>query len=784
VHERVHVARFGVVGRDERERLSRLAVRTLARAREELDDALALGRRRLAHETVTSMMRASARLVVVDGARARRGRWRASSSTSRLTPTSRRDATRAPRRGDSTAAAASKSSKNGRFPATPPAEDRAAVRERAAGEMTSTSTSVVDAALASWGVSSETVAERARRLWPDAFADDADARVLNAREGARIILTHKNENLYNAYACEMAAMTSPPARAMCVGMFYAAGGARDARRAAGARAEIAPVAVAATAEELLEEISKLRVRVDAAVSFVHECVARHPTRMSSDETARRFRAVVATFGARGLNDSKNERETDEVIRFVTVESAEGYAFGLVTYAPSSLSLRAVDWARKPRHFSAGTRAEIALACVNVAVADDPDAYDVTDGACVVVDPCCGSGTMIHAAWSRGVAVAGGDVSPGAVVMSKQNVGHFVSRAASDRGSMPSILERDALTPGAFDDGYGSRRRVRAIVSNLPFGRRVAIGGGDGDGRNAPGASASEYAPLLKAFRDVAERHVYVSGVPIAEEMRRLGYVNVTEVSLCRFGRSFMTTATGKTASAALAPDVAFTVEDALANAAGKKEKRWGKKTKMNVDLDARFNDPNALRVAVDVSYEQDSARARRSVAKQLCECVGVAHREYALAMTYCAFDGPIAEESREFFFSDRWASVKTDSRRVEEAFDRERVVYMSPDASDVLDEVTSDKVYVVGGIVDLATRGMRTSLTSASAREFRCARLPIREYRPEQTHSVLNIDAVVKILAGRHRGESWDDVFERELPKRQAVERPKREKRERRAETE
>jgi len=727
-------------------------------------------------------MRASARRVVVDGARARRARWRASSSTSRSTAKARGDATRAPRRGDTAAAAASKSSKNGRFPATPPAEERAAVRERAAGETASTSSSsssVVDGALASWGVSSERVSTRAAALWPNAFSADA---VSDAREGARIILTHKNENLYNAYACEMAVMTSPPARAMCVGMFWvAAGGGREARRAAGTRAEIAPVAVAATAEELLEEISKLRVRVNAAVSFVHECVARHPNRMSSDETARRFRAVAATLGAEGLNDSRNERETREVIRFVVVESAQGYVFGLVTFAPSSLSLRAVDWARKPRHFSAGTRAEIALACVNVAVADDPSAYDVTDGACVVVDPCCGSGTMIHAAWSRGIAVAGGDVSPGAVVMSKQNVGHFVSRAANDRGSMPSVLERDALTPGAFDDGYGSGRRVRAIVSNLPFGRRVAIGGGDGDGRNAPGSSASEYAPLLEAFRDVAERHVYVSGVPIADEMRRLGYVNVSEVSLCRFGRSFMTTATGTTAAAA-APDVAFTVEDALANAAGKRERRWGRKMKTNVDLNARFNDPNALRVAVDVSFEQDSARARRSVAKQLCECVGVAHREDSLAMTYCAFDGPIAEESREFFFSDRWASVKTDARPVEEAFDGERVVYMSPDAADVLDEVASDKVYVVGGIVDLATRGMRTSLASATAREFRCARLPIREYRPEQTHSVLNIDAVVKILAGRHRGESWDEVFERELPKRQAVERPKREKRERRAE--
>ena len=152
----------------------------------------------------------------------------------------RRDA-RAPRRGDTAAAAASKSSKNGRFPATPPAEERAAVRERAAGETASTSSSsssVVDGALASWGVSSERVSTRAAALWPNAFSADA---VSDAREGARIILTHKNENLYNAYACEMAVMTSPPARAMCVGMFWvAAGGGRGGETRARARARDRP----------------------------------------------------------------------------------------------------------------------------------------------------------------------------------------------------------------------------------------------------------------------------------------------------------------------------------------------------------------------------------------------------------------------------------------------------------------------------------------------------------------------------------------------------------------
>ena len=625
-------------------------------------------------------------------------------------------------------------------------------------------------AFAAWGVDLDAARARAASLWTSVSASGGHARA------SRVALTAKNENLYNAYACAMAATTRGRATGMCVGMFWIDDGCGEVRHAVGLRALIAPAACGATAEEILDVVASWRVRVEGRVSFYHDTVARNPRRMSSDEVGRRFRGVVSGWGSDGLADGAEERES--VARFALVECLEGYAFGLVMFAPTSLNLRAVDWARKPRHFSAGTRAEIALACVDVATARDPEAFNARDGRHgVVIDPCCGSGTMLYAAWTRGFAAAGGDISPGAVAMAKQNIGHFVARASSEHS--PNVIERDALSANAFDDAYGSHRRVRALVSNLPFGRRVAIGGGDGDGRGTPGATASEYAPLLEAFRDVADTHVFISGVPIAETMREMGYKNVSDVSLCRFGRSFMTTALGDSADKPLSPHVAFTVDEALANAAGKNEKRQmeRKSKKSHVDLDARFASENALRVAVDVSYEQDSTRARRSVAKQLCECVGVAHREDDLAMTYCSFRGDIADEAREFFFSDRWNSVKTDERAVEEAFDARDVVYLSPDAPEVLDEVTSDHVYVIGGIVDLCTRGIPTSLARATRSNLRARRLPIREFRPEQTHSVLNIDAVVKILCARHRGESWDEVFDRELPRRQAVERPKRNRR-------
>ena len=307
----------------------------------------------------------------------------------------------------------SKSSKAGRFPPTAPAETRLEDIVGSGGDAVTDdlrAVGAVDAACRAWGADYEGIRERlgpqSRRAGATA---ETDERASSAFVAPRVLLTHKNENLYNAYACEMAALSRGAARGVCVGMFVTPDGSGgETRVAAGLRAEIAPLCAAATAEELLERVKALKVCVkdSSEVAFVHDCVARHSRRMGTDALSAAFRDVVGAWGAGLAPRSKDERDARNVVRFAVVESAECYVFGLVTYAPSSLSLRAVDWARKPQHFSAGTRAEIALAAVNVATAHAAGSFSHANGDAVVVDPCCGSGTFLHAAWTRGFAAAG------------------------------------------------------------------------------------------------------------------------------------------------------------------------------------------------------------------------------------------------------------------------------------------------------------------------------------------------------------------------------------------
>ncbi|MGH3685776.1 MAG: TRM11 family SAM-dependent methyltransferase [Pseudonocardiaceae bacterium] len=74
----------------------------------------------------------------------------------------------------------------------------------------------------------------------------------------------------------------------------------------------------------------------------------------------------------------------------------------------------------------------------------------------ILDPCCGSGTLLDEALSAGWLAAGSDIDPGAVAIARENVPHAVVQPA-DVVNLP----HDEAT---FD----------AVVSNLPFGRQFQV----------------------------------------------------------------------------------------------------------------------------------------------------------------------------------------------------------------------------------------------------------------------------------------------------------------------
>ena len=97
-----------------------------------------------------------------------------------------------------------------------------------------------------------------------------------------------------------------------------------------------------------------------------------------------------------------------------------------------------------------------------------------------------------------------------------------------------------------------------------------------------------------------------------------------------------------------------------------------------------------------------------------------------------------------------------------------RVVYLTPDADEALEELENGVTYVVAGLVD---RPVRKNCTRDAAQLHGCEvkRLPLKEFRgaapKRRREGILNVDVVVHILLRyRDNGGDWAEALQAALP--------------------
>nr|XP_017212404.1 tRNA methyltransferase 10 homolog B isoform X1 [Danio rerio] len=102
-------------------------------------------------------------------------------------------------------------------------------------------------------------------------------------------------------------------------------------------------------------------------------------------------------------------------------------------------------------------------------------------------------------------------------------------------------------------------------------------------------------------------------------------------------------------------------------------------------------------------------------------------------------------------------------------FPSEDVIYLTPDASEALESVEEDKIYILGGLVD-ETIQKKISYTKAKELGVRTARLPIDEYmvkkkNPKNFHSkILAINQVFDILLTFRDTRDWTKALMAGIP--------------------
>lgn len=173
-------------------------------------------------------------------------------------------------------------------------------------------------------------------------------------------------------------------------------------------------------------------------------------------------------------------------------------------------------------------------------------------------------------------------------------------------------------------------------------------------------------------------------------------------------------------------------------------------------------------VVIDCEYDcYENEKEAKGLANQLMQSYAFNRRaEKPVNLVICGIQegSYLAQAFEKISGTSNW-NCTLEYKSVEELFNAKDLTYLSADADDVLDDISPDGVYVIGGIVDRnRLKGIalnRSRYLGASSK-----RLPIREH-VQLTHShVLSITACVSIFLNYTLNRDWHKALVESIPKR------------------
>jgi tRNA (guanine9-N1)-methyltransferase len=186
------------------------------------------------------------------------------------------------------------------------------------------------------------------------------------------------------------------------------------------------------------------------------------------------------------------------------------------------------------------------------------------------------------------------------------------------------------------------------------------------------------------------------------------------------------------------------------------------------------NQSSKYQICVDCSFDEVMReREVNSLASQLRYCYATNKRaKHPVKTTITSLGGKTLENLQNVSGFENWfnRAFHHTGKSVEEAFpDKSKLVYLTSDSENVLEDLEDDKVYIIGGIVD-RNRLKRAAIDRAETLGIATAKLPISDYLDMVTTKVLTTNHVFDILLKyREIGKDWKRAFLDVLPHRKDV---------------
>lgn len=174
------------------------------------------------------------------------------------------------------------------------------------------------------------------------------------------------------------------------------------------------------------------------------------------------------------------------------------------------------------------------------------------------------------------------------------------------------------------------------------------------------------------------------------------------------------------------------------------------------------------RVAVELAFGSlMNEKERKSMARQMLRAYGTNLKApEPLDLHFTALSSATKHPDLLCPHWTTWKGCKTSDSPALGTWPAHQLVWLSPDAEEPLLKLDSEKVYVVGGLIDRSVKKNHT-LKLANDANIHVMRLPLREYAPvSNVHPILDVVTVVQILASVNSGGSWREALAAHLPKR------------------
>ncbi|XP_030024287.2 tRNA methyltransferase 10 homolog A [Manduca sexta] len=180
-------------------------------------------------------------------------------------------------------------------------------------------------------------------------------------------------------------------------------------------------------------------------------------------------------------------------------------------------------------------------------------------------------------------------------------------------------------------------------------------------------------------------------------------------------------------------------------------------------------DKKSTGIIIDLSFDHLMIEKDRfKVIKQILRCYSINRRsETPLQFHITSFGEKSKNDMARHNGYEHW-DIQFNEESYMDVFPKEKLVYLTSDSENVIEEFEEDTMYIIGGLVDHNQyKGLCHKL--AVEQGIRHGQLPLDKYINMKTRKVLTIDHVFEIVLKVCEGEPWQEALMRVLPLRKGA---------------